>query len=447
MLGIARGIAQGFERAGRASRQMEEDERIKARDEREKTAFDTQQKAAGLQMRLAETQVADAERKAAADKERDERVSAITRARAEGSGDFAQLIDPEMAGARTAVQQKVGDQSDAESRRLGLTTPEQMAQAPSRSISAGAEQNVFLAPGMKLYADQQKADDLEYDLKTKVLQDYYNKTGQIEKAMALPEVAADLKEKKFSRNLRIATSAMAAGVPGSLGAFNSIYSNITDGYSVDPKSGKYDDEIGGFRGVRILDSNGKVIATEDWGREKIAQIAMMADPAKAMQYQIELGLKKREVVAKERAAAADEKKASAAVTSAGANAQIARTNAETRADSAAVQNDIRKQESLRSSYQLTAPFVIKTADEVKALIPSEKKAYEQAKARYEQNTSRFNAASSISALNPDLKVGEITEAVRVLEQRALQGKSADGVDGSGRAYVTVGGKKILLPLN
>lgn len=386
---ISKGLQQGFEGAGIAKRKMDEDERLKVRDQRDADrekrdaeAFKGDQETRGLNRRLLTSQVETAESNAQAQRELDEEMKRINLARGSGQGDFGQYVDPSAA----APQQN------------GIAAP-------------GAEQqpqqnNPFMVPGDKLYANRGGADALEHKLKGEALQRFFTRTGQHEKALAVPETMEKLREANFSRNLKTATSALMVGAPGAMGAFSKVYSQINDGYNIDPATGKFNEETGGWTGVSVVDGKGKQVRTMDIPKEMIVQIAGLSDPLQAAKYEIEQKQKNRELDLKDRATRADERRADASMVSAGANASVAATNAQTRRDNAEQNADLRRQNELRSHFQVTAPFQIKTPDEVKALLPDEKKAYADARTRWEANNSRFNVASSIASMNPDLKVGD-----------------------------------------
>ena len=95
----------------------------------------------------------------------------------------------------------------------------------------------------------------------------------------------------------------------------------------------------------------------------------------------------------------------------------------------------------------TSDFKVKTDDEVKALLPKQKQAYEAARVKHAERVARRNAATGLWDLN-DRKLAPsfISSALPLIEQRIREGKPADGTDpGTGLPYVNINGKKVLLP--
>jgi hypothetical protein len=95
----------------------------------------------------------------------------------------------------------------------------------------------------------------------------------------------------------------------------------------------------------------------------------------------------------------------------------------------------------------TSDFKVKTDDEVKALAPRQKLAYESARAKQMQNRARSNAASGLWDLNGrSLTPSFITNALPIIERRLQDGKGVDGTDpDTGLPYVNINGKKVLIP--
>lgn len=433
---IAGGIRQGVADYGNNMRRIDEDKRIKDRDEREKTAFETQQQAAGLQIKQSQIALTEAERKAEAQKELEESSAQIRAMRTQGGGAFAQAADPEAIQAQASVQQKVGNESNTESRRLGILTPEQIEQAPSRSITPGKEQNAYMAPGAGLYKNQKAADDIEFDLKASALQKFYEKTGQTEKAMAVPSVMQKLRDDNFSSKLRAASSALAAGVPEALAGFNSVYAYITDGYQIDPKSSKFDPATGGYKGVKIVDTAGKVVATQDWGPERLLQLAGMADPLAAMKYQIESGFKGREVAAKEEDVKTGKRNADSNAIRAGADA----TDAATRS---------RRADALTTS-EANATQQRAKADAINKIFPAATKEYKIEELLGPDGEKRRQAQAieikmrdktmDLVGLNPKVDVNVIA----AIAKNGSTGKIKAEKDEDGRLYTMYGGSKVYL---
>jgi hypothetical protein len=143
--------------------------------------------------------------------------------------------------------------------------------------------------------------------------------------------------------------------------------------------------------------------------------------------------------------------------SANASAENARTNAEIKRDTLDTNRVVRQtaaeakaerdaQKFFDSSFG-TSDFKVKTDDEVKALLPKQKKAYEEARAKQGERMARRNAATGLWDLNGrKLSPSFITSALPIIEKRVMSDKPADGTDAeTGLPYVNINGKKVLLP--
>jgi hypothetical protein len=143
--------------------------------------------------------------------------------------------------------------------------------------------------------------------------------------------------------------------------------------------------------------------------------------------------------------------------SAEATATNAATNAQIKTDTLKTNDTVRKaaadakvereaQGFFNNAFG-TSDFKVKTDDEVKVLLPKQKKAYEEARAKHEQRTARRNAATGLWDLNGrKLTPSFITSALPLIEKRVMSDKPSDGTDPeTGLPYVNINGKKVLLP--
>jgi len=142
--------------------------------------------------------------------------------------------------------------------------------------------------------------------------------------------------------------------------------------------------------------------------------------------------------------------------SANASARNAKTNEEIKRD-AADTNKVVRQAAADAKVEReaqrffdnafgTSDFKVKTDEEVKALLPKQKKAYEEARGKHEARAARRNAASGLWDLNGRMLAPSfISNAMPAIEQRVVAGKF-DGTDAeTGLPYVNINGKKVLLP--
>lgn len=160
---------------------------------------------------------------------------------------------------------------------------------------------------------------------------------------------------------------------------------------------------------------------------------------------------------KQGALGVSQQNAGSARISANASARNAETNAEIKRDTLETNKVIRKsaadakvegdaQKFFNNAFG-TSDFKVKTDEEVKALLPKQKQAYEAARAKNAERMARRNAATGLWDLNDrNLSPSFISSALPLIEQRIRDGKGADGTDpGTGLPYVNINGKKVLLP--
>lgn len=141
--------------------------------------------------------------------------------------------------------------------------------------------------------------------------------------------------------------------------------------------------------------------------------------------------------------------ANAAARNAQTNAEIKRDTAETNKVVRQAAADAKVEREAQKFFDAafgTSDFKVKTDEQVKALLPKQKKAYEEAREKHEARAARRNAASGLWDLNGRrLAPSFISNAMPAIEQRVVAGKF-DGTDAeTGLPYVNINGKKVLLP--
>lgn len=174
------------------------------------------------------------------------------------------------------------------------TAPVQQAQAqPAAQASAGKPAFNPLAPMASIPPENRRAFiDRKYELQTKALEDYYNKTRQPEKALAARATMNKLRDAEIEEKGRGALLALASGDPGGLSMFSKVYQLYDDGKAIDPNSGTFDPKTQSWRGVRILDANtGKEIAVRDFSQQQIYGLAANLNAADIAKQNIEQQLK------------------------------------------------------------------------------------------------------------------------------------------------------------
>jgi hypothetical protein len=141
----------------------------------------------------------------------------------------------------------------------------------------------------------------------------------------------------------------------------------------------------------------------------------------------------------------------------GIAAATAADNAKTNATTRDYNNEVRRRAADRADDESAAKFFgstfglkeleVKTKDEVEALMPDQRKAYEQTRQEQSKRRELAGYAQNIYTLN-ERKVAApvIAQAIPALQRRIADGKGADGIDpASGLPFVNINGKKILLP--
>lgn len=169
-------------------------------------------------------------------------------------------------------------------------------QAPAQPVAqapAGKPALNPLAPMASIPPENRRAFiDRKYELQTKALEDYYNKTRQPEKALAARATMNKLRDAEIEEKGRGALLALASGDPGGLSMFSKVYQLYDDGKAIDPNSGTFDPKTQSWRGVRILDANtGKEIAVRDFSQQQIYGLAANLNAADIAKQNIEQQLK------------------------------------------------------------------------------------------------------------------------------------------------------------
>ena len=431
---IATGLAQGVEGAGENARRMKAMERDDQRFEWEKGE-----------------QEAKAKARAAAD-EYATQIKQLNTARANGQLPGS---DDNLTEEALSAQQKSDESyARAEDRRFGIT-PQQAAQQPSRMAADATatpnarEQNIFKSGGEGLYKNQKLADDAYYAKLYETTANYLAATGQQDKMFDLQKRINDMREQGYEPIRKAAAAAVAMGDPNALRLVAKASQLAGMPHSIDPDGATFDRDTQTYKGVKVTGPDGKT-ETKDLSAVQLLSAIGTVDAGKAIEYHFA----RKDADAK---LAIEERKAKAEETRAGAYAATARDNAETnrttRAANALIQEraqGIKEDEAAARHFGSAfgvKEFEVKPKDEIDAMLPAQKAAYEAAR---KENASRREVASyaqGIYSLNErKISPAAISAAIPVLKQRIASGKGADGIDqASGLPYVTINGKKILLP--
>ena len=451
--GIARGVKQGFEGAGIAARQMEEDERKKVAAERDTERF-----------RMEKVRFAEEEDKINAKKDLAAGLSRVSELYSSGGG-----ICSEGQGNAPVAANPVADAP-----RMGLSSvPAQAAPAPTGDTPAATglsatpqpdapkRENPFMTGGENKYANPKVAQEKYYAAKTKLLQDYYNRIGEPEKALAVPKVMSELKNFEFEEKTGAALSAMALGAPGAVAAMSKVYQYFNDGKTLDPESGTFDPKTKTWTGLKVTDENGKT-TTLNLTQEQIFGMAKQKDAAAVAKFNIERGdklfdqtMEGRKVAATERSAKASETSAGASVIS--ANASMLRAKNMNSDDdlvrNARIDADIGRTISNSLSSRFKVDNTLKPSDNDRLLAGAGDTAAAGRIKTYENQMKALGAAQGIAEsimgrrrdVNKGVTVQEATALAAEIVERRLSGKEQlQAQSDDNGVYVMRGSKKIYI---
>lgn len=462
LAGIAQGIKEGFQNAGIAARQMEEDTRKQEAAERDKKRFTWE-----------EADAADKQRSRDVKKQLDDDLTRLNDLYATGGGVFSEFGYGSQGQGQQPQQTQENPTANPDAAqpaaqpRMGLSIPlgGQPAPAPAAGgLSApGGEQptampspngiqpqqapskNPFMTGGEGKYANSKAAQDAYYAAKSQLLQRYFERMGEHEKALAVPEAMAKARDFQFEEKTGAALAAMAAGLPNAPAAMSRIYDLLDDGKKLDPNSGKFDPKTGTWSGLKVTDKDGKtseIALTQG----QIFALAKQKDAAALVKFNLERsdkafdqGLKEREVRSGERTAAAHETTAAAAMlkakTGADENDILRRSKIDAARVSAVndmIQNTYKAPQKLDDLTVMSAKSGDKGAQAKVSEYEAQMRAYEGRQAEVQKLRDR---ATTLLSLNPKLTA---SEAVAISKDGAkLQLQRDDNGD-----YVTYGGKKV-----
>ena len=320
--------------------------------------------------------------------------------------------------------------------------------APGAAPAAAPVQSKAANPymtGLENDPDKDKKMDTYYERKSSALRKIYIAQGQYDKAEEVPKMMRQLRADNWSEKVGTAMASMAGGAPGAREAFAKVYGMVNDGWDLDPASGKFDAKTGAWAGlVRTKDGKKESFNLDAVGAMSIA--SKYKDPGEVVKFVIDRQDKDKDFKIKQQTADAH-------TTSAGASVMSAKA-AQTRADAdktyANTLQGARAENEAMTTFNTTfgvREFQVKTSDEVKALMPDEKKAYETARGQSQLARIKANAASTLwnandRAISPSIAAGAVEEILR----RRAEGKREDGIDEKTKMpYINWVGKRVLVP--
>lgn len=191
-------------------------------------------------------------------------------------------VDAQMAGELPPgqpVSTPFSGQETAPAEQPGLEQEQQAAPqteaAPQEPPAQSKRTYNPMAPLAGIPQENRRAYmDRKYELKGQILENYYNKIRQPEKALAVRGVMSKLRDSEIEEKGRGALLAMATGDPNGVAAFAKVYQLYDDGRMVDPKSGTFDQATQTWKGIRLLDAEtGKEVGTRDVTQSQLFALA------------------------------------------------------------------------------------------------------------------------------------------------------------------------------
>jgi hypothetical protein len=435
---IATGLKEGVEGYGENVRRAKAIERDDQRFEWEKSEQESKIK----------------QRKAA-----DEYASFIKKINDDRAAGLLPGADDNVVQAAPVAQPQSGDAAAVPTgRQSAITAPGAAQQAAPTMAAPSPDQapakpddsaNIFKSGGEGKYKNQKLADDAYYDKLYQGTASYLAATGQQDKIFDLRKRVNEMREQGYEPLRKAAAAAVALGEPNALQLVAKASQVSGTPMNIDPNGATFDAETQTYKNVGVVSPDGKVTRRDLSAAQLLAGIGSL-DAGKAIEFQFGRADKAKSQKIEQQKADADTIKANAYASSAADNAA---TNRDTRSTNAAIRD---RQQQINEDSAATKFFgsafglkeiEVKAKDEIEAMLPKQREAYEKQRTEQTQRREIAGYAQNLYSLN-ERKVppAQIAQLIPALRRRIASGKGADGVDEStGLPYVTFNGKKILLP--
>jgi len=351
-------------------------------------------------------------------------------------------------GKLPGQEQNVLEQADPAAPRQAIAA-DGTQPAPAAADASSRAANIFKSNGEGLYKDQKLANDAYWSRLRDITAGYYEKTGQVDKLMEIDKKINEWKNSSYDELRKAAAAAVATGDSEALKMVSRVGQLTGLGVQMDGSTASFDPKTQTWKGVKVMGADGKE-AVRDVSAVSLLSALSQLSPEKLIEFNIGRADKDRQFGLDERKTRADERRADA-------YASTARDNAETNRNTRETNNLIReRQQQLKEDEGAAKLFggafgvkeiEVKTKDEVEAMLPAQRQAYEKQRTEQAQRRELASYAQGVYALN-ERKVppAQITQLMPVLRRRISEGKGADGVDeATGLPFVNFNGKKILLP--
>jgi hypothetical protein len=298
----------------------------------------------------------------------------------------------------------------------------------------------------KLYGkNAAAAEQAYYQRLGSLMRRNYVSKGDYARAAMVDAELEKLQEARYEPARRAAAAAAISGAPPESlqPLLDRVYGTINDGREVKIIGMKVDPSTGlPTYSMEFAGKDGKAVPRTMSGTQ-IYGMLREADALNVVKFNVERAEKQQEIgLARQRV---------------GIAAQQARDAAETNRSTRAANEEIRKrQQEMREDESAAKLFgsafgvkeiEIKPKDEIEAMLPAQRQAYEQQRSEQQRRRELASYAQNIYSLNERaVPAATIAQAIPALQRRITEGRGADGVDEkTGLPFVNINGKKILLP--
>ena len=425
---FAEGALKGYATVKGIKRQEALDKRDEERDERERQRFALEQTRA--QREEAQAKSAEEAKQEAIQVMEDQKF---------GRGAFAKFADPAkvqaVQQATQSVEQKGSRSYDqAEMQRLGVRpSPE----AQSNSVTP-QEENLFKSGGEGLYADQQAADNLKYELIGAAMKKSLINKGDFGAAMVVDRDIKKMKEEGYDFQRKKAAALVVAGAPPEqvINALDKVYEFVDDGKYLDKKNTTYDPKTRAYT-LSVVDR--KTGAVESRPMDQVAMLTALKliDPVKVVEMNIAAKDKEEQIKREDDrfkvTTGLEERKIGIMQTEANAKMQRYASLTKLERDAAKGADQKAKVEAMIKLF----PVPDMAPEKMLGKTPEEK---ELMRLEGVRNADLFEKTSQLVGLNPRVDLQTLANASRLITSGQLQAFR----DNKG-TYTKIGDTRVALP--
>lgn len=425
---FAEGALKGYATVKGIKRQEALDKRDEERDERERQRFALEQTRA--QREEAQAKSAEEAKQEAIQVMEDQKF---------GRGAFAKFADPAkvqaVQQATQSVEQKGAMSYDrAEARRLGRTG---LDETQTASVTP-QEENLFKSGGEGLYADQQAADNLKYELIGAAMKKSLINKGDFGAAMLVDRDINKMKEEGYDFQRKKAAALVAAGAPPAqvVSALQKVYQFVDDGKDIDAKRTTQDPKTGTYN-LAVVDRKTGAVEMRPMDQKSMYASLKLIDPVKLLEMNIaaksEEDKNKREDDRFKATTALEERKLGIMQTEANAKMQRYASLTKLERDAAKGADQKAKVETMIKLFPMPDLSPDKTLNKTaKELEEMNKEAI--------RNAGLFEKTSTLAGLNPRIDVQTLANAARLYDIGQLKVFE----DNKGK-YTKIGDTRVALP--